>query len=365
MKADFSEYLERIEKEIQNALPPVPSDTWKQESFGILPPSVENVHIAPLTGPTRSLILLGGKRWRPLLLVLTAKAELGRQHIDSENSPQMNLAFHLVPLVEFIHTASLIHDDIEDRSDTRRGKPAAYITYGTDVALNSASWLYFEAGTCIQNAPCSDSTKLALYEAYTQEVRRLHLGQAMDIAWHNSHNAIPSAEQYIAMVKNKTGTLASLAIRTGLLACNADPDLIQTATEASQQIGAGFQIIDDVINLTTGNAGKKRGDDIVEGKKSLPVLLFLAQNRGDTTLSDCFEKARNEGIDSPAVEEAIGLLESSGAIDSARSQGILLIQEGCAGLTRCFGSGNEASALITGLFTSMIPARFAMEKNRG
>lgn len=361
----YKHYLDRIEKEIQTALPAIPNETWKQQSFGLLPSAVENVHIAPLTGPTRSLILLGGKRWRPLLLVLTAKAELVRQKKDSDNSNEMELAFHLVPLVEFIHTASLIHDDIEDRSDTRRGKPAAYITYGTDVALNAASWLYFEAGTCIQNAPCSDSTKLALYQAYTQEVRKLHLGQAMDIAWHNSHNAVPSAEQYIAMVKNKTGTLASLAIRTGLLACNADQQLVKTATEASGQIGAGFQIIDDVINLTSGNAGKKRGDDIVEGKKSLPVLLHLAQNKGDTRLQECFEKARSEGIDSLAVEQAIHILEESESIEKARSQGIELIQDGCSSLTQCFGSGNEASALITGLFTSMIPVQITQEKNRG
>ena len=95
-------------------------------------------------------------------------------------------SYDLVPLVEFVHTASLIHDDIEDGSEIRRGEPAAYIAYGTDFAINSGSWLYFAAAECIQNSELSSEEKNILYGIFFTELRRLHAGQAMDIYWHKS-----------------------------------------------------------------------------------------------------------------------------------------------------------------------------------
>ncbi|MBQ5433836.1 MAG: polyprenyl synthetase family protein, partial [Treponema sp.] len=113
-------------------------------------------------------------------------------------------------------------------------------------------------------------------------------------------------------------------------------------------------------NLSTGNPGKKRGDDIVEGKKSLPVLLF-AQNKGNSSkefkeLESCFEQAAKEGINSPAVEKAIGILESANSIATAKQKGVSLIEEGCAEFADIFGSANKYALLIQDLFRSMVPA---------
>lgn len=354
MNAVFIEHLENIEKSIKFFLPQTSNPQWQNDSFGKEPEAVKAAHIHPLLETTRSLVDLGGKRWRPLLLVLCARASAK----ETERSKAQKTAYSLAPLVEFVHTASLIHDDIEDKSDSRRGKPAAYITYGTDTAINAGSWLYFQAPVCINALDCSAELKLRLYSTYTEELRRLHLGQAMDIAWHNDNTKEPDQEEYIAMVKNKTGTLASLSAKIGTLASGADEDTVSKAGTIAAQIGAGFQIIDDVINITTGNPGKKRGDDIVEGKKSLPVLSFIEKKAWNPKLIEklhqCFKTAAKDGIESPAVEEAVAMLIESGAVEEARAKGIEYINKGCDEFIRLFGD-NEDSMLIRELFVSMIP----------
>ena len=264
----------------------------------------------------------------------------------SPNSP-----LSLTPLVEFVHTASLIHDDIEDGADLRRGKPAAHITYGLDHALNSASWLYFEAPVCLENSKLTAEQKLAFYKLYTNELRRLHLGQAMDIYWHKEKKVFPTTEEYQAMVQNKTGTLASLSAQTGFIAGGATEKQAAKYGQSAAQIGVGFQIIDDVINLTKGNPGKKRGDDIVEGKKSLPVLLHIQEKPGDKKkIISLMEQAAREGINSPAVEECIALLNTTTCIQQAAEEGKKLIQTNCAKFAE--------NQLITELFNSMIPKEY-------
>ena len=120
------------------------------------------------------------------------------------------------------------------------------------------------------------------------------------------------------MVRCKTGTLSCLAAKIGFMAGGAKAHDIERAGIVAAQIGEGFQILDDVQNLTSGNPGKKRGDDIVEGKKSLPVLI-CAENFPDAQnkISSLFKSAKIEGIESAAVEEAIKILEDAGAIKSA------------------------------------------------
>lgn len=360
MNKHFLAHLEQIESSIKNFLPLEANSEWKKFSFGN--ENIDSKHIFPLIETTRSLVDLGGKRWRPLLLVLCARACAK----DKEKSQEA--AYLLAPLVEFVHTASLIHDDIEDSSPVRRGKPAAYITYGIDTAINAGSWLYFEAPLCIEKLNCSIELKNRLYSNYLMELRRLHLGQAMDIAWHRDNTKVPSVQEYLKMVKGKTGTLASLAAKTGTLASNADEETVKKAGIIASEIGAGFQIIDDVINLTTGNPGKKRGDDIVEGKKSLPVLTFFEQNKKNPQkiqeLSQCFIQASKEGIESPAVEKAITLMEQNSSIEIAKKKGIELIFNGGNSFIKLFGKDNEDAILIKELFISMIPKELMGAENK-
>lgn len=336
--------LNKIEEELNKALPNISNQTWFNNSFGVLSDNITNEHLNNLIQPNKNLITLGGKRWRPLLMILSYYNFLKKQILDEKQ------IYSLSPLVEFVHTASLIHDDIEDSADLRRGKPAAHISFGLDTALNSASWLYFEAPVCIDSLDVNSQTKLTLYQVYTKELRRLHLGQSMDIYWHRQQTFFPTKEEYFAMVKCKTGTLASLATKIGCIAGGLSIEESNEYGEFAANIGIGFQIIDDVINLTTGNVGKKRGDDIVEGKKSLPILLHLESHYKDKDLlSNCLEKASKEGINSPAVEECISILEKSNCIQKAAQEGKRMILENC---------NKFDSEEIRNLFIAMIPESF-------
>ena len=300
MKEQFIPILNNIEIALKKALPAKENEEWKTLAFGKFKEPLSFKHIQNLITPNKNLIDLGGKRWRPLLLILCyqmASAKTKKPRINEDE------VYDLTPLVEFVHTASLIHDDIEDNADLRRGKPAAHITYGLDTALNAASWLYFTAPISIDRINLDNDTKLLIYETYTRELRKLHLGQAMDIYWHRNPSIFPTKEEYLQMVKCKTGTLASLAAQLGCIAGGFTADQAKEIGHMASIIGIGFQIIDDVINLTTGNVGKKRGDDIVEGKKSLPVILHATSKEDDKSkISSFMEQASKEGIDSPAVE---------------------------------------------------------------
>ena len=224
--------------------------------------------------------------------------------------------------------------------------------------MNAASWLYFEAPVCINQLNASEEFKNKFYRLYTQELRRLHLGQAMDIYWHRNPDLIPTPQEYTAMVKSKTGTLASLATQIGFLAAGCTTEEAQKAGTIAASLGEGFQILDDVINLTKGNPGKKRGDDIVEGKKSLPVLLHLQENPSDKEeIANCMKKAALEGINSSAVEKCISILNKGTCIAKAKEQGCKIIEENVSALANFFGTKDSAPAakLIIDLFTSMIP----------
>lgn len=353
MNAYLSELQQKIEKALSKALTSDFDSSWEEASFGQLPQAIKQnkSFIQMLLEPDEALIKLGGKRWRPLFLMLCYQMAKSLYGADKRPALSEETTLSLTPLVEFVHTASLIHDDIEDSADLRRGKPAAHIKYGIDHALNSASWLYFEAAVCLQNSELTDQQKLIYYKLYTNELRRLHLGQAMDIYWHKNKEVFPTKEEYQAMVKNKTGTLASLAAQTGFLAGGATEEEALEYGRIAAQIGVGFQIIDDVINLTKGNPGKKRGDDIVEGKKSLPLLLHIEEKPEDKErVCKLMQKASEEGIDSPAVEECIALLNSGTCIQKAAEEGKKLIKENCALFAQ--------NPLITELFTSMIPQEY-------
>ena len=344
--------LEKIEAALNQALPETSAiGSWTLDSFGSLPEGASAEYIDKLIEPNHSLVSLGGKRWRPLLLLLCYRmaAELSARNGLSPALTEEQ-TYSITPLVEFVHTASLIHDDIEDNADLRRGKPAAHITYGLDTALNAGSWLYFEAPVCINRLSAPEALKLELYKTWTNELRRLHLGQAMDIYWHRNPELFPGENEYLAMVKSKTGTLASLAAKLGCIAGGLSTEEAEKFGGIAADIGIGFQIIDDVINLTTGNPGKKRGDDIVEGKKSLPVLIHAAERPQDRQKLAAFMKtAGADGIESPAVEGCISLLQESGCIEKAAARGRNLIEDCCTQFN---------SEQIKELFTSMIPENF-------
>ncbi|MCR5613101.1 polyprenyl synthetase family protein [Treponema sp.] len=372
---DIKNIRESIEQTLNNFLPVEFNKEWKSLCFGSIPVAVNDTHIKVLTEPCHALLSLGGKRWRPVLQVLCTMMVANSDSARTTNGSRDDCAdalgsgttydahiaesLALTPLVEFVHTASLIHDDIEDGADTRRGKPAAHITYGLDTALNAASWLYFTAPTAIEHLDINIEKKNFYYTLFNRELRRLHLGQAMDILWHRNPDIFPTMAEYQAMVQNKTGTLACLAVSVGILAGGGTMGQATQAGEIARGIGEGFQILDDVQNLTTGNPGKKRGDDIVEGKKSLPVLMHISENPQDKEkIANCFQKAQKEGIISESVEECISILEKGNCIKKAFDKGRLLVKEKTQELINMFESSephSDAANEITSLFDAMLP----------
>ena len=301
MNDEFTQRLAKIECALHSAfLPDMPNAASELNP------------IALLSAPCASLVAGGGKRWRPLLAVLAYQLAGG----SGEE------IYTLTPLIEGIHTASLIHDDIEDNSELRRGQPAAHVAYGLDSALNSGSWLYFQALGSLEAYRAPANIKLDLYAAALTHIRALHEGQALDIHWHRTAGFFPSRKDYERMIRLKTGALAALAAYTGMRAAGKAHEESAAFASLFEAAGVGFQILDDAKNISAGNAGKKRGDDIVEGKKSLPVILHSEKHPEDAAaLTAYFEQAQREGIESPAVEKAIALLSASGSIADAETQG--------------------------------------------
>ncbi|MCL2192015.1 MAG: polyprenyl synthetase family protein [Treponema sp.] len=310
---------------------------WQREVF----PGLANIDptlLQALIAPGRDLISRGGKRWRPLLMILVCESLGGG-----------DTALPLAPLVEFSHSASLVHDDIEDNSDERRGKPAIHLLHGVDVAINSGSFLYFLALACIDSWAAGleskeglsesdvELAKAKVYGLWAGFMRKLHLGQAMDIHWHRNVDLVPSADEYYRMCCLKTGCLARFAAELGVLTA----DISSKATgntglllaglmgEAAEKLGVGFQILDDIKNVSDdGIVGKNKGDDIVEGKKSLPILLFLNRwPEKKEMVHRCFREARANGVFAPEVEELIQALMSSGVLAEAESRAKTFITE--------------------------------------
>jgi len=159
-------------------------------------------------------------------------------------------------------------------------------------------------------------------------MRRLHLGQSMDITWHRNITAVPSIDDYFLMCALKTGSLARLSTELGAHTAGAPEEVGQLLGNAADTMGVGFQILDDVKNLTTGIPGKKRGDDVVEGKKSLPVLLYLNKYpEKRERIFYFFHAAKSEGSLAPEVDELIETLASTGVFEEAEEKGLSFINE--------------------------------------
>ncbi|MDR0624070.1 MAG: polyprenyl synthetase family protein [Treponema sp.] len=360
MDQQYIRRLEKIEAVLDTWLPQHPGSPWMDRVFAALPGAVSAELVQSLTRPGRDLVSRGGKRWRPLLMTLICESLGGGE-----------AALPLVPLVECSHNASLIHDDIEDNSDERRGKPAVHLLYGTDAAINGGCFLYFLPLVCIDFWGEGLSAALApevlaerknrIYALWGEYMRKLHLGQAMDIHWHRDFTSLPGLEEYHTMCRLKTGCLARFAAVLGVNAAAAvsqaecfpggETELAERLGRAAENFGVGFQILDDVKNLTTGIPGKKRGDDVVEGKKSLPVLLHLHRRpeRRDFA-ARCFAAARTGGTGAPEVEALIGELAAAGVLEEAEEQGRSLIGKAREEFAAAgYAQSGEAPDLLAGL----------------
>ena len=327
MEKEYTDQLEKIEKELERWLPGYrgsglasfeatsAKSIWAESQFNKVVKELSDESLRVLLAPGKDMISRGGKRWRPLLMTLICECLGGS-----------DAALALTPLVEFAHTAALVHDDIEDDSEERRGKASIHKIYGVDTAINAGSFLYFLSMSCLE--AYEGENKVLIYKLFGECMRSLHLGQAIDISWHKKVAFIPTVEEYFSMCKLKTGSLSRFAAEVGAYTARASEEIANELGNAAENLGVGFQILDDVKNLTTGINGKIRGDDIVEGKKSLPILLYLTRYPDKReSVYYCFHTAKINGTAVPEVAELIHILTNTGILNEAERNGEMLVEE--------------------------------------
>jgi geranylgeranyl pyrophosphate synthase len=280
---------------------------------------IESINRAVFT-PAWDLLARGGKGWRPLLGLIIAnyfKLDITHTKNDTEKT---KLLFNFLHLVELLHNASLIIDDVEDQSEMRRGKPCVHLIYGQDIAINAGiSLLYFPAYKIFKLIK-DPKLKMKVAEVYLEEMTAIHVGQAWDIEM-KINNRLPCIDDYTDTVICKTGVMPRLMIKfIKTLVDNEEFDEeFNKFFQIVDSLSIAFQIRDDVLNITDSVLAKGKGflgEDIYEGKLTLMVLHCL--NSGSIS-----EKTRLEGIirmktkDEHLIREAIDIMNKCGSIEYA------------------------------------------------
>lgn len=271
---------------------------------------------AGLADPVWELLDRGGKRWRSILFLLLIDA--------FGEDPHEYLPYATVP--EILHTGTIIVDDVEDDAELRRGGPALHTVYGTDVALNAGNALYFIPLKLIEenSADLDARGQLDAYEMLTYELNRTHLGQGMDIDWHNRPQSGVDEASYFEMCACKTGCLARIVGRLAAIVTDQPTAIEETIIQYCEDMSVAFQIIDDVLDVEhslgeAGDFGKAFGNDIREGKITLLVIHAL-----ESVSDDRAKRLRSIlSTDDPseeAIQEALTIIVESGAIEYSRER---------------------------------------------
>jgi geranylgeranyl pyrophosphate synthase len=272
--------------------------------------------------PAWYLVGIGGKRWRPAMMYLVIEA-LGKD-------PNDYVEFLLIP--EVIHNATLIHDDIEDNSDMRRGQPAVHKKYGLDIANNLGDFMYFfPIVAMVDSTRLPKETKDRMLEVYVREMLRVCAGQSIDIAWHN-HLVDPykiTDDMYLEMVYDKSGVLASMAAKLGAIIAGADDQTVNQLGHLAGVIGVAFQIQDDYLNIYPSKLAESKGgvgDDISEGK----ITLLVTHTINKATKEDrdrLIAILKMHTKEKKLIDEAISIIDRYGAKDYCRQVQEKLVKE--------------------------------------
>jgi len=252
----------------------------------------------PLIGElSEYLISSGGKRLRPLLLLLTARAfgYSGLHH------------FSLAAVVEFIHTATLLHDDVVDGSDLRRGRKTANHLWGNEASVLVGDFLYSRSFQMMV-----ETGSLRVMEILADATNTIAEGEVMQLV--HCHDPDTTEARYLEVIRCKTAKLFEASAQLGAVLSGCDLKEEQAMARYGVHLGAAFQLIDDVLDYSSSSEemGKNVGDDLEEGKPTLPLIYTLA--RGTPEQAEIVrESILTGGRDHlPIVLKAI---EASGAIE--------------------------------------------------
>lgn len=246
------------------------------------------------------IINSGGKRLRPALVLLSAG-------VFGEINPQHHT---LAAVVEFIHTATLLHDDVVDESAMRRGRATANTMFGNAASVLVGDFVYsraFQMMLSVQN--------MRVMDILAEATNIIAEGEVLQLL--NINDADISDEDYLRVIHYKTAKLFEAATRLGAVVCGASASDEAAMAEYGMRLGTAFQLIDDVLDLSGDSAdiGKNLGDDIAEGKPTLPLL--YAMRNGNASQRKLIRHAIEQGglDDLAAVIKAV---KDTGALDYVR-----------------------------------------------
>lgn len=220
----------------------------------------------------------GGKRLRPLLALLSARAlQIKSQH-----------HIELAAIIEFIHTATLLHDDVVDASNLRRGRQTANAIWGNEASVLVGDFLYsraFQMMVTLQN--------MKIMDIMADATNTIAAGEVMQLLY--CHNAETTQADYLAVIHRKTAKLFAAAAQGGAVLAQATPTQEQQLIQYGTHIGTAFQLIDDVLDYSASAAemGKNIGDDLAEGKPTLPLIIAL--QRAEATTAELIRHAIRQG----------------------------------------------------------------------
>lgn len=248
------------------------------------------------------IIQAGGKRIRPALLFLIANA--------LSNGANISYRHELAAVIEFIHTATLLHDDVVDESDLRRGRKTANAVFGNAASVLVGDFLYSRAFQMMVEPGI-----LRVMEILSSATNTIAEGEVLQLL--NMHDPEVDENRYLQVILFKTAKLFEASTELGAIITGAPPELIQAAANYGKHIGIAFQLVDDWLDYTANaeQMGKNAGDDLREGKPTLPLIYLL--NHG-TDHQKSLAKQAIEG-DEELTEEffnaVLSAVRSSGALD--------------------------------------------------
>jgi octaprenyl-diphosphate synthase len=248
---------------------------------------------------SQHIISAGGKRLRPVLLLLCCGALgfTGKQR------------FNMAAVVEFIHTATLLHDDVVDESTLRRGFATANDTFGNPASVLVGDFLYSRAFQMMV-----EGQNMRIMEVLADATNTIAEGEVMQLM--NMHNAELSEAGYLQVIRSKTAKLFEASARVGAILSGASPALEAACADYGQALGTAFQVIDDVLDYA-GDAkrmGKNLGDDLREGKATLPLI--AAMQRG--TAPECaIIRSAIENGDAGLLDTVVAIVQRTGALTVA------------------------------------------------
>ena len=246
------------------------------------------------------IIHSGGKRLRPMLVILGARA-LGYQGTQHHT---------LAAVIEFIHTATLLHDDVVDESKLRRGNQTANALFGNAASVLVGDFLYTRAFQMMVSCD-----KMRVMEILAEATNIIAEGEVLQLM--NIGNINTSEAAYLQVVQYKTAKLFEAAMRLGAILNDAEPVIEQAFAQYGMYLGTAFQIIDDVLDYTGEEEaiGKSVGDDLGEGKPTLPLIYTLAHG---TLAEQELVRQAIANADRTDIAQILPIIQQSGALEYAR-----------------------------------------------